>query len=314
MSIPDYETLMLPLLRLAGQGDIKIGEAVEKLADEFKLDAKERARLLRSGRQSVISSRVGWARTYLLKAQLLELVQRGVYRITARGRAALGENPPRIDTDYLRRFPEFLEFYAGMRKEESDAPPVLREGAAGAGTAPAVSTETPEEAIRRVHAEMERALEQELLERVQGQTPAFFERLVVQLLVAMGYGGSVDEAERALTLGQSGDHGVDGVIYQDALGLDRIYVQAKRYATGNQVGSPDIRNFAGSLARFKANKGLFVTTSSFSEEARKDAGLVDKRIVLISGEQLARLMIRYNVGCRLEDSLLLKKIDEDFFE
>ncbi|MBQ6657188.1 MAG: restriction endonuclease [Ottowia sp.] len=311
MSIPDYETLMLPLLRLAGQGDIKIGEAVEKLADEFKLDAKERARLLRSGRQSVISSRVGWARTYLLKAQLLELVQRGVYRITARGREVLGENPPRIDTDYLRRFPEFQEFFSGMRKEENDAPPVLREGAVGA---PAASTETPEETIRRAHAEMERALEQELLERVQAQTPAFFERLVVRLLVAMGYGGSEDEAERALTLGQSGDHGVDGVIYQDALGLDRIYVQAKRYATGNQVGSPEVRNFAGSLELFKASKGLFVTTSSFSEAAREEVKRMDKHIVLIGGEQLARLMVRYGVGCRLEDSLLLKKIDEDFFE
>ncbi len=309
MAIPDFQTLMLPLLRIAAPGDIKITDACDKLADEFHLTAEERGQLLPSGKQSVLRSRMSWAKTYLYKAGLMVRTWQGCYHITERGKEVLNENPPRIDVRYLQRFPEFVAFRGGSASHKTTS--VFSEGNT-ASSALEADAATPDEAIRAAHAELENALAQELLARILDKSPAFFERLVVQLLVAMGYGGSLAEAGRAL--GKSGDHGVDGVIYQDALGLDRIYVQAKRYADGNTVGSPEIRNFAGSLSRFKATKGLFVTTSSFSKAAQEDAGLVDKRIVLIDGEQLVRLMIRYGVGCRVEETLYLKKIDEDFFE
>ncbi|MBR5346047.1 MAG: restriction endonuclease [Deltaproteobacteria bacterium] len=295
MAIPTYEMFMLPLLRLAAQGEIKNADTYEKLADEFHLSAEEREQLLPSGRQTVIANRVGWARTYLSKAGLLERSQRGQYRITERGKAVLKEKPSHIDDHYLKQFPEFREFQ-GRPNVSPDPPSII----------------TPDEIIRAAHAELEDALGQELLDRILDKSPAFFERLVVQLLVAMGYGGSLAEAGRSL--GRSGDGGVDGVIDQDALGLDRIYVQAKRYVNGNTVGSSAIRDFFGSLDRFKAAKGLFVTTSTFTDDARKTAELLSKRIVLIDGKQLVRLMIRYGVGCRVEDTLYLKKIDEDFFE
>ena len=313
MAIPDFQTLMLPLLRLAAQGEIKNADTYEKLADEFHLTEEEREQVVPSGRQTVINNRVSWAKSYLAKAGLLESPSRGFTRITARGLAVLQEKPERITLRYLRSFPEYQAFCGVQAHSASPGIPSLFAKGCAEETTPEVEIdETPDEAIRAAHAELENALAQELLARILDKSPAFFERLVVQLLVAMGYGGSLAEAGRAL--GKSGDHGVDGVIYQDALGLDRIYVQAKRYADGNTVGSPEIRNFAGSLSRFKATKGLFVTTSSFSKAAQEDAGLVDKRIVLIDGEQLVRLMIRYGVGCRVEDTLYLKKIDEDFFE
>ncbi len=307
MAIPDYETLMLPLLRLAEQGEIKNTDTYEKLADEFHLSNEEREQLLPSGRQTVVANRVGWARTYLTKAGLLERSRRGQYRITERGKTAIEQNPSRIDNRYLKQFPEFQEFQSGRAQSGLHETPSSFPKTSESGT-----VTTPDEAIRAAHAELENALAQELLSRILEQTPAFFERLVVQLLVAMGFGGSVEGAGRAL--GKSGDGGVDGVIDQDALGLDRIYVQAKRYVDGNTVGASAIRDFFGSLDRFKAAKGLFVTTSNFTKDARDTAASLSKRIVLIDGEQLVRLMIRYGVGCRVEDILYLKKIDEDFFE
>jgi restriction system protein len=250
---------------------------------------------------------VGWARTYLTKAGLLERSRRGQYRITERGKTAIEQNPSRIDNRYLQQFPEFQEFQRGRAQSGLHETPSSFPKTSESGT-----VTTPDEAIRAAHAELENALAQELLSRILEQTPAFFERLVVQLLGAMGFGGSVEGAGRAL--GKSGDGGVDGVIDQDALGLDRIYVQAKRYVDGNTVGASAIRDFFGSLDRFKAAKGLFVTTSNFTKDARDTAASLSKRIVLIDGEQLVRLMIRYGVGCRVEDTLYLKKIDEDFFE
>lgn len=309
MAIPDFQTLMLPLLRLAARGEIKTADACEKLADEFHLTDEEREQLLPSGRQRVMVNRVSWAKVHLAKAGLLENPQRGLSRITERGKQVLKNNPPRITVRYLTNFPEY-EVFRGIRSRSAshETPSLFPEDA----TPEADNTATPDEAIRAAHAELENALGQELLTRILDKSPAFFERLVVQLLVAMGYGGSLAEAGRAL--GKSGDHGVDGVIQQDALGLDRIYVQAKRYADGNTVGSPAIRDFFGSLDRYKAAKGLFVTTSAFTKDARDTAASLSKRIVLIDGEQLVRLMIRYGVGCRVEDTLYLKKIDEDFFE
>jgi restriction system protein len=235
---------------------------------------------------------------------LIELTRRAHFSITERGREVLASPPDRIDVKYLQRFPEFQSFRDGdstvvVTKEQLDT-------AAPSGL-------TPDEVLRTVHRQLESALAEELLQRIRSGTPAFFESLVVRLLIAMGYGGSISDVDKAL-VGGSGDGGVDGVIDQDPLGLDRIYVQAKRYADGNNIGASAIRDFFGSLDRFKASKGLFVTTSSFSPSAKETAEMLSKRIVLIDGIQLARLMIRHGVGCRVEETLYIKKVDEEFFE
>ena len=215
----------------------------------------------------------------------------------------LAENPGRIDNNYLTRFEEFNEFR--QRTPETD------EGSASETSVALDDERTPDEVLRAAHRNIEKSLRQELLDRIHGNSPDFFERLVVDLLVAMGYGGSVEDAGRQL--GKSGDGGVDGVIDQDALGLDRVYVQAKRYQPGNNIGAGQVRDFFGSLDRFKAAKGLLVTTSGFSQDAADTASQLSKRIVLINGDQLAGLMVRYNVGVRTEETLYLKKVDEDFF-
>ena len=300
MPIPDYQTLMLPVLRKAAQGEVKVSEAVEEIADEFSLTDDERAELLPSGKQTIIANRVHWAKTYLKQAGLVDAPRRGHFQISERGKEILDQNPPKIDNSTLEQFPEFLSFKSRTPTTDQRAKvPTSSE------------SETPDEIMRGAHREIEDALRKELLERVRDAPPAFFEGLLVNLLVEMGYGGSVAAAGRAL--GKSSDGGVDGVIDQDALGLDRVYIQAKRHADGNNVGSGAIRDFFGSLDRFKANKGLFVTTSTFTNDARETAELLSKRIVLIDGDTLTRLMVRYNVGCRVEETLYLRKVDEDFF-
>lgn len=303
MAIPDFQTLMLPVLRASEAGEVKISDVVKQLADQFQLTPEERSALLPSGTQTTFANRVHWAKSHLGKAGLVELTKRAHFCITDRGREILSNPPERIDIHFLNQYPEFRAFRAINRAGEES--PV-------AGEAIQSVDMTPDELIRNAHGQLEEELGLELLARVTGAPPDFFERLVVQLLIAMGYGGSTAEAGKAL--GRSGDGGVDGVIDQDALGLDRIYVQAKRYADGNNVGPSAIRDFFGSLDRFKASKGLFVTTSSFSSSARDTAEMLSKRIVLIDGRQLARLMIRYSVGCRVEETIQLKKIDEEFFE
>lgn len=308
MAIPDFQTLMLPVLRSAEAGEVKISDVVELLADQFQLSPEERSELLPSGKQTTFANRVHWAKSYLGKAGMVELTRRAHFRISERGRKVLAHPPERIDIRFLDQFPEFVAFRdassAGVDKD-SDGSPAAVEVVQTTGM-------TPDEVIRKAHGQLEDEIGQDLLARVVAAPPDFFERLIVQLLIAMGYGGSATEAGRAL--GKSGDGGVDGVIDQDALGLDRIYVQAKRYADGNNVGSGAIRDFFGSLDRFKAAKGLFVTTSGFSSSAKETAEFLSKRLVLIDGRQLARLMIRYNVGCRVEETIYLKKIDEEFFE
>ncbi len=301
--VPDFQSLMLPVLRTAEKGEVRIGDVVDFLAGTLGLSEEERSVLLPSGRQTVFANRVHWAKTYLAKAGLVEPTRRGHFRITGRGQEVLAESPKAIDIRFLERFDEFIQF----RERAEPAP-----GAIEARKSIAGQDQTPDEVMRAAHVQREVALAQELLERVRGALPDFFERLIVNLLLAMGYGGSAAEAGRAL--GRSGDGGVDGVIDQDALGLDRVYIQAKRYADGNTVGPSAIRDFFGSLDRHKANKGLFVTTSSFTSSARETADYLSKRIVLIDGELLARLMIRHNVGCRIEETLYLKKLDEDFFD
>jgi restriction system protein len=305
MPVPDYQSLMSHVLSASADGEVRIGDVVERLADQLALTPEERAELLPSGRQTLFANRVHWAKTYLSKAGLTEPTRRGYFRITDRGRQVLSSHPQRIDNTFLDRFAEFREFREKSAQasghEQSQAQEVLEK-----------SHDTPDEVMRAAHKQIEAALAQDLLDRVHAAPPAFFERLIVSLLLRMGYGGSATDAGRAL--GRSGDDGIDGVIDQDALGLDRVYIQAKRYGEGNNIGAGAIRDFFGSLDRHKATKGLFVTTSAFSPSAQETAEFLSKRIVLIDGQQLAKLMIRYDIGCRVEEVLNIKKIDEDFFE
>ncbi|MFM9433526.1 restriction system protein [Janthinobacterium sp. CG_23.3] len=305
MDIPDFQTLMLPVLRSAAKDEVKISDVVEQLATEFKLSLEERAQFLPSGRQTTFANRVHWAKSYLGKAGLVELTRRAHFRITDRGREVLAAPPERIDIKFLNQFPGFQKFRDAEEEEGDAASPHVSDNA---------TTLTPDEVMRSAHRQLEVALADEMLQRIRSGTPAFFESLIVRLLVRMGYGGgSVTDVAKAL-VGGPGDGGVDGVIDQDPLGLDRIYVQAKRYAAGNTVGAGDIRDFFGSLDRFKATKGLFVTASTFTSSARQTAEQLSKRIVLMDGDQLTRLMIFHGVGCVIEETLHVKKVDEEFFE
>jgi len=305
LNIPDFQTLMLPVLRFAAKGEVKISDVVEQLACDFNLTSEERAQLLPSGKQTTFSNRVHWAKSYLGKAGLVELTKRAHFRVTARGREVLTSPPERIDIKYLNQFPGFQK----LKEEDEEVGETSSSNAGDNAT-----SFTPDEVMRSAHRQLEVALADEMLQRIRSGTPAFFESLIVRLLVRMGYGGgSVTDVAKAL-VGGPGDGGVDGVIDQDPLGLDRIYVQAKRYAAGNTVGAGDIRDFFGSLDRFKATKGLFVTASTFTASARQTAEQLSKRIVLMDGDQLTRLMIFHGVGCVVEETLHVKKVDEEFFE
>lgn len=303
--IPDYQSLMLPVLQAANQGEVRIGDVIANLANSLGLSEAARTAMLASGRQTIFANRVHWAKTYLAKAGLVEATRRGHFCATPRGNEVLIAAPSQIDNRFLTRFEEFRAF-----KERGIS--TVTEEAHRINVVSDAAEATPDEIMRAAHLRVEAALAEDLLDRVRAAPPDFFERLIVNLLLAMGYGGSAAEAGRAL--GRSGDDGVDGVIDQDELGLDRVYIQAKRYAAGNSVSSGAIRDFFGSLDRHKAAKGLFVTTSTFTASARETAEYLSKRIVLIDGGQLTRLMIRHNVGCRIEESLHVRKIDEDFFE
>lgn len=278
---------------------------MDELANQLGLSPEERTELLPSGQQTVFSNRVHWAKSYLSKAQLVEITRRGYFRITPRGQMVLQSAPQEIDNKFLTQFEEFRQF-----RGRSRATPEPDNGTLG----PVLDDQkqTPDETMRMAYRQIETALIHDLLERIREAPPDFFERLMVNLLLSMGYGGSTENAGR--TLGRSGDEGVDGVIDQDALGLDRVYIQAKRFKVGNNIGPGAIRDFFGSLDRHKATKGLFVTTSTFSPSAKETAEHLSKRIVLIDGDQLARLMIHHNVGCPIEETLHIKKIDEEFFE
>jgi restriction system protein len=306
LSIPDFQSFMLPVLRVAAEGEVRISDVVERLADEFALSAEDRSQLLPSGKQTTFANRVHWAKSYLGKAGLIELTKRAHFRITEDGRKVLATSPQRIDIKVLNNFPSFQEFHKAQGDKET--------GESISSVHSDIATNlTPDEIIRKAHGELESALADDLIQRIRANPPAFFEKLVVQLLVGMGYGGSVTDISNAL-IGGTGDGGVDGVIDQDPLGLDRIYVQAKRYADGNTVSASAIRDFFGSLDRFKATKGLFVTASTFTKSARDTASQLSKRIVLIDGEQLTRLMIRHGIGCRIDETLHIKSLDEEFFE
>ena len=301
---PNFQVLMRHVLECAAQGEVRMSEVVEKIADKLNLSQADREELLPSGRQTRFANRVHWAKGYLKQADLVQATKRGHFIITERGKAALAQNAE-IDRAYLEQFDEFKAFQTRTRESADNG------GIPTSDIIPdAISQATPDEVLRNAHKTINAALAAELLDRVRNASPVFFERLIVDLLLAMGYGGTSEEAGRAL--GKSGDDGVDGVIDQDPLGVDQIYIQAKRYAKDNSIGSGAIRDFFGALSLKKVQKGIFVTTSSFSSAAVQSAK--DLRIVLIDGDQLAQLMIRYNIGCRDEEILHLKKVDEDFFE
>jgi restriction system protein len=296
---------MEPVLRECAQSEVRIGDVVGTLATQFGLTEDERAELLPSGKQTVFANRVHWAKTYLKQAGLVEPTRRGHFQITARGQSALNTSASKIDNAFLRSFPEFLDF-----QSRGGQPNLAEQVQNWASDLPNLAT--PEEQLRELYEGITTSVADELIERLRAGSPAFFERAIVNLLLAMGYGGSSADAGRAI--GQSGDDGVDGVIDQDPLGVDQIYVQAKRYAAGNQVGPAAIREFFGSLSLKKAQKGIFVTTSGFTVSAVETARQIGARIVLIDARQLGRLMVKHNVGCRDQDVLNLKRIDEDFFE
>lgn len=309
MPIPDYQTLMLPLLKLAGdQQEHRLRDAIEQLAAEFALTDEERGTMLPSGTAPMFDNRVGWARTYLKQAALLESRKRGIFSITQRGLQLLSTNSSRIDNSTLEQFPEYLAF----KLRRNDDKPNEQSINAVLKTEHLVSVpeSTPEELFSQAYQRLRTNLEGELLEQVKSSSPAFFERLVIDLLVAMGYGGSRQDAGRAI--GRSGDGGIDGIIKEDKLGLDVIYVQAKRWE--GTVGRPEIQKFAGALQGQRANKGVFITTSSFSKEAEEYAGVISSKIILITGEYLAKLMADHNVGVSPVSRFELKRIDSDYFE
>jgi restriction system protein len=289
MAVPDYESLMLPVLRLTAEGMERIPKMLPHLKSEFALSDQEMQELLPSGRTPILASRAHWARTYLVKAGLLESRARGVCAITERGRSVLSSGPERLSNKELSQYAEFAEW------RERSAMRQVPVGEVGANIIkPGPSAETPDEAIEQAFRQLEAALVDDVLARVLEITPKQFEQLIVNLLVAMGYGGGMEDAGRAI--GRSGDGGIDGIINEDPLGLDRVYIQAKRYGLDIKVGRPAIQQFVGSLTGESATKGVFVTTSEFSADARAYAERVQQRIILINGQHLARLMIAHEVG------------------
>lgn len=301
MAIPDFQTLMLPLLELASDGAVHyIHDAVNQLADQYDLSNEDRTQLLSSGQQPAFYNRVGWARTYLKKAGLLEDPKRGYFQITQRGRDVLAEKPSRIDMKYLRQFPEYIEWRESVRVTiEED---IEDEDLTGL---------TPEEALENAYQKIRTDLSEELLDYVMNSTPGFFEKLVVELLVKMGYGGSQRDAARAV--GQRGDEGIDGIIDEDRLGLDTIYVQAKKWNKASSVSRPEIQKFVGALSGKKAKKGIFITTTDFSSGAREFVEKIDTKVVLIDGERLTNLMIDFGVGVIPRTLYELKEVDSEYF-
>lgn len=294
--IPDFQSLLRPVLEKASQGEVRMSDVVEEIADDLGLSDEERAELIPSGKAKRFSNRVHWARFHLKEAGLLESRERGYVTITSAGRELLAKSPPRITLSLLKALKADAPINA-VTQVESDI------SASG-------DAKTPDEVFREAFEEVQVALKRDLLERLMGNDPDFFEGSVVKLLQAMGYGA---EQSTGRVLGRSGDDGVDGVINQDALGVDQLYVQAKRYKAGNNVSSGAIRDFFGALALKDVTKGIFITTSDFSESARATAAKLNARIVLINGNELSELMLKHHVGCRVVETYEALAIDEEFF-
>jgi restriction system protein len=307
MPIPDFQTIMLPLLKFVSDGkEHQIQEIIGNLVELFDLSEQDRSELLPSGKEPVFNNRVRWAGFHLNKGGLLNKPRRGFLEITQRGHLVLKQNPPKIDMEFLRRYPEYLAFKEGSKK-------VARPDVLTPATLPNTvigEEQTPEEAIGSAYESVRDTLVAEILEQIKACSPEFFERLVVDLLVSMGYGGTRADAGQAV--GKSEDGGIDGIINEDRLGLDVIYIQAKRWEA--TVGRPEIQQFAGALQGQKARKGVFITTSGFSKAATDYARNIESSLVLIDGKMLAGLMIDHDVGVTLETSYEVKRIDSDYFD
>ena len=302
MSVPDYQAIFLPLMQLASDGkEHSFRESIEYAAKFLKISEDDRKILLPSGTQSTFDNRVGWAKTHLLKAKLLESPRRSIFQITARGKEVISRKPSQINAKFLKQFPEYLEFCGtNTTTENSNLPSQIN----------LIEQIPPDEALAEVYQKIKLSLAQDLLTLVKDCPPDFFERLVVKLLVKMGYGGSIQDAGKAI--GRSGDEGIDGIIKEDKLGLDAIYIQAKKWE--GTVGRPEIQKFVGALAGQGAKKGVFITTSNFSREAHEYAkNMRDTKVVLLDGEQLTQFMIDYNLGVSVVSQYEVKKIDSDFF-
>ena len=305
---------MLPLLRVVADGrEHQLAALVEVLADEFNLTPEERAELVPSGGSTRFYIWVYWARKYLTEAALLQRAGHGRYCITQRGLEVLADNPDRIDNAYLSQFPEFQDFRRRSKKgsgQQSRREPTPESGGTDEAPEAAFESDTPDEALEATFQGIRAQLVQELLQKMKQSSPRRFETLVVDFLLAMGYGGSRRDA--GSVVGKSGDGGIDGIIKEDRLGLDVIYIQAKRWEA--KVGPQVVREFSGSLDMHRARKGVLITTSGFSPDAKESAERSDKQIILIDGHQLAELMIDHNVGVSEVQSYVVKRVDEAYFE
>lgn len=307
MAIPQWQDITLPLLKLAEDGkEYSLKEATEVLGKHFQLTDSEREELLPSGQQPRFHNRVGWSRTHLKKARLLSIPRRGYLRITDRGLEVLKEAPQKIDNEFLKRYPEFVDFISGA--VSSRMAPENTDNQVFAGSSQ--KEQTPEETIESAHRQIRDELATELLQQVMSCSPAFFEKLVVDLLVAMGYGGTRSEAGRAI--GRSGDEGIDGIINEDRLGLDIIYIQAKRWQA--PVSRPEIQKFVGALQGKRARRGVFITTSSYTEGATDYASNIENRVILVDGKELSNLMIDHGVGVSTAATYNIHRIDSDYFD
>ena len=297
--IPSLDELMLPMLKFLGDGqEHSMREVEDHLAKVFNLTEEEIAQRYEVSGDSIFKNRVSWARTYLLKAKLIDAPRRGYVIITDRGRDVLAQNLTRLDCKFLEKYPEFFSFYNGSKPKG----PTINGGD---------EVRTPEEEISENLDQLNQALKDDLLQRVLSLSPARFEMLVIQLIVRMGYGGSFEEVSQLL--GKAGDEGVDGVIKEDVLGLDNVYIQAKRWTQGS-IGRPEVQSFVGALQGKGANKGIFITTATFTKDAWQYAeSLKGIKVVLIDRDKLLDYMIRYNVGVHVDRVLEIKKIDEDYF-
>lgn len=300
MTIPDFQTLMLPLLKLTEDGDEhSLAEVRESLSEQFCVTPEERSELLPSGQQPVFDNRVAWSKSYLVNSGLLEATRRAHFRITGRGRETLASGIDKIDIRYLERFPEFVEFRTPKKDNGGNGSLEPQPGEA-----------TPQEMLESAHQRIRKEIGAELLAKVKQASPQFFENLVIELLLKMGYGGSRKEAGRAI--GRSGDEGIDGIINEDRLGLDTIYIQAKKW--DGTVGRPEIQKFVGALHGKRSRKGVFITTGSFSSDAIDYVKHIDPKVVLIGGSDLAQLMIDFGVGVSVSSAYEVKRIDLDYFD
>ena len=300
MTIPDYQTIMLPLLEYAKNGKSnRFSDVIEYLGDKFELTDEEKRELLPSGKQVVFRNRVGWALTYLKKARLLDSQKRGFFQITQRGVDILGEKPDKIDVNDLKQYPEFIEFQTKSNKKNASSIDYDQEKED-------IEQKTPDELIEEGYTLIKNNLGQELLDKLKNNSPQFFENAVLSLLESMGYG-------QGKVTGQSGDGGIDGIVYQDKLGLGTIIFQAKRFNTDNRVTASMIRDFVGTLDLNGVTRGVFITTSRFPQNAENVISGSHKSIRLIDGKELVKLMIDYDVGVTTHKVYKIKKIDSDFF-